>query len=102
MPAAAGTGLGRNALMADPARSAVSPAAPGWRDVRLAVMKALEICDGSAGDACTLALRDLAAQLRGLAFDEDLIEQEAARRAEEIMAARGLVPPPRGRHLRAV
>ena len=105
--------------MADPARgSAASPAAPGWGDVRQAVMAAAEACaaaavsltvHGTHGAHAALmvsqaadGLRDLGAQLRGLAFDEAVIEAEAGRRADEIVAAAGVVPPPRGRRLRAV
>jgi hypothetical protein len=45
--------------------------------------------------------RDAVRALRALAFDEAAIEAEAARRADEILAAAGLVPAGR-RHLHAV
>ncbi len=43
-----------------------------------------------------------AAVLRALAYGEARIEAEAQRRADEILAAAGLVPPPPRRHLHAV
>ena len=43
-----------------------------------------------------------AAALRALAYGEARIEAEAQRRAGEILAAAGLVPPPPRRHLHAV
>jgi hypothetical protein len=48
------------------------------------------------------ALRDIAAQLRPLAFDETIIEAERSRAAEEALKAAGLAPLPRPGHLRAV
>jgi hypothetical protein len=105
--------------MADPARgSAASPAAPGWGDTRQKVMAAAEVCavaavslavHGPHGAHAAMMLsqavdrlRDLSAQMRGLAFDEAVIEAEARRRADEILAAGGPVPAPRARHLRAI
>ena len=61
-------------------------------------MRAAERCAGLTA----AELRDLSWQLRRLAFNDAVIEQERARAAEEALAAAGLVPPPRGRHLRAV
>ena len=105
--------------MADPAcGSEADSASPGWGDVRQAVMTAAEACAcavtslglrgegggpaaGTAGQAVAV-LRDLAGRLRPLAFDEAVIEAERARAADEALAAAGLVPPPRGRHLRAI
>ena len=91
--------------MADPARgSADSPAAPGWGDVRLRVMAELGRLrdqDGAAARDAVAVLRDLTEVVRRLVFDEAVIEADAARRADEILAAAGL-PAPHGRHLRAV
>ena len=84
--------------MADPAfRSA---ARPGWglREAALAVMDAAERCDGlTAAELLTLNAR-----LRNLVLDDAIVEAERARAAEEALAGAGLVPPPRGQHLRAV
>lgn len=105
--------------MADPARrSAAGPASPGWGDARQAVIRAAEVC---ACAAVSLALRgphgahaammirqaaeglrDVSAQLRYLAFDEAVIEAERTRAAGEALAAAGLVPAPRGRHLHVI
>lgn len=79
--------------MAVPARrSAAAPAVPEWGEVRAAVTRAAGTC--SPGDAAVIR--------RALAYGEALIEAEAVRRADEILAAAGLVPPPRRRHLHAV
>jgi hypothetical protein len=94
---------------------------PGWADFRQKMMVMAEIC---AGAAVTLALRGphnmhaalmvhqmadslrgislQAAQLRGREFDDAVIEAERSRAVAEALAGAGLVPPPRGRHLRAV
>jgi hypothetical protein len=61
-------------------------------------MRAAERC----ADLTGAELRTLSARLRGLVFDEAVVEAERARAADEALAAAGLVPPPRGRHLRAV
>jgi hypothetical protein len=84
--------------MADPARSAASPAKWDLRKASQAVMRAAEMC----ADLTPADLRALSAGLRGLVLDDGIVEQERARAAEEALAAAGLVPPPRGRHLRAV
>jgi hypothetical protein len=105
--------------MADPAQgSAAVPAVPPWGDVRQAVMMYAEVCAAAA--ACVAlrgphaahavaairqaaeSLRGISAQLRPAAFDEAVVEAERSRAAHDALAAAGLVPPPRGRHLRAV
>jgi len=79
--------------MAEPARgSAAGTALPAWGDVRAAVTRAAGACP--PGDAAILR--------RALAYGEALIEAEAVRRADEILAAAGLVPPPGKRHLHVV
>ena len=91
---------------------------PGWGDVRRAVMLAAEICANAAvsltlrGPAAAHAamlvrqaadgLRDMSGCLRPLAFDEAVIEAERERAAGEALAAAGLVPLPRRRHLHSV
>ena len=87
--------------MADPARrSAAGPASPGadLRRAAEAVMRAAERC----AELSAAELRRLDARLRGLVVDEAVIEAEAGRRAAEVLAAAGLVPPPRTPHLHVV
>jgi hypothetical protein len=95
---------------------------PGWADFRQGVMWYAEICAGAAvavalrggphGMHAALMIRQMAdslrdiglqaAQLRGHELDEAVVEAERARGYHEGLAAAGLVPPPRGRHLRVV
>jgi hypothetical protein len=88
--------------------------APGWADVRAAVIDAAQACaaavaalrggDRSAVRAAELAasaLRDLGGCLRPIVFDEAVVEAERERAACDALAAAGLVPPPR-RHLSVV
>jgi hypothetical protein len=74
--------------------------------VRLAVMAELgRLRDAGGAVNCdaVAVLRDLSEAVRRLVFDEAVIEADAARRADEILAAAGLsVPVPRRRRLRAV
>ena len=93
-------------------------ASPGWADIRLAVTWAAQACadavtalcvrgdpDGAAAQLAEHALAVLAGtgeQLRGLEFGEALVEAEAERRAEEMLAAAGMAPPRPRRHLHAV
>jgi hypothetical protein len=92
--------------------------APGWAEVRAAVVRAAEACAAAVagmsvrgGDRGAIrtaqeavaALRDLGGCLRYAAFDEAVVDAERARAADEALAAAGLVPPPRrGGHLHAV
>jgi hypothetical protein len=82
--------------VADPGRRS-RPPRPDWdlRDAKDAVMRAAEKC----ADLTSGELRILSARLRGLVFDDAVVEAERARAADEALAAAGLVPPPRGRHL---
>ncbi len=66
------------------------------RIVTLRDAPAAERANGLGSPACG------AAALRALAYGEARIEAEAQRRAGEILAAAGLVPPPPRRHLHAV
>jgi len=75
---------------------------PGWGYVRLTLMRVLQDCACGCTAECTAALEDIGVQLRRLAYDEDIIEAERARAAEEALAAAGLAPPPRSRRLRVV
>jgi len=87
--------------MADPARGSApgpalpGPVLPGWGYVRLTLMRVLQDCACGCTAECTAALEDIGVQLRRLAYDEDIIEAERARAAEEALAAAGLAPPPR-------
>lgn len=98
--------------------SAAGPGEPGWGDARRTIMWAAELCAAAvtslslrgagAGPAMAAAreatgvLRDLDARLRCLAFDEAVIEAERDRAVGETLAALGIVPAPRERHLHAV
>ncbi len=84
--------------MADPART--GPPARGWtlREARDAVLRAAERC----ADLTSAELRSLSSRLAAVVLDDAIVEAERARAADEALAAAGLVPPPRGRHLRSV
>lgn len=89
--------------------------APGWGDVRQAVMIAAEVCATAAVALglrgphavhaalmvrqATDVLRDISMQLRPAVLDEAVVEAERSRAAEAALAAHGLVPP---RHLHSV
>jgi len=87
--------------------------APGWADLRAAVLAAVTECeaavavlrDGAAARAAeraAAAVRDLGAQVTRLAWDEDAAELWAARQFDAGFAAglaarhRAAVPRPRG------
>jgi hypothetical protein len=90
---------------------------PAWGEIKQRVASAAESVatavsglslrsgDGGAVRAveqAVAAFRDALGCLRPAVLDEAVVEVERARAADEALAAAGLVPPPRGRHLRVV